>query len=64
MKLHDVVMTPHFAASIMNLHCLPRFYKRDTRLIWWVTVNPEIFARILFSRYVLKVIFATPKNRD
>ena len=28
------------------------------------TVNPEIFARILFSRYALKDIFATLKIRD
>ena len=27
------------------------------------TVNPEIFARILFSRYALKEIFATLKSR-
>ena len=28
-----------------------------------VTVNSEIFARILFSRKALKFIFATLKNR-
>ena len=28
------------------------------------TVNPEIFARILFSRIALKDIFKTPKIRD
>ena len=28
------------------------------------TVNAEIFARILFSRIVLKDIFAELKNRD
>ena len=66
MKLHAVVMMPYFSASAMNLHCLPTFHKRDTRLIWLVTVNPEIliFAIILFSRYALKDIFATLKNRD
>ena len=30
----------------------------------WVTVNLEIFARILFSRIALKHIFATLKIRD
>ena len=29
-----------------------------------LTVNPEIFERILFSRIALKDIFATPKIRD
>ena len=28
------------------------------------TVNPKIFTRILFSRYALKDIFATLKNRN
>ena len=28
------------------------------------TVNPEIFVRVLFSRIVLKDIFATFKIRD
>ena len=28
------------------------------------TVNPEIFAIILFSRIALKYIFATLRNRD
>ena len=35
-----------------------------TVLLLPYTVNPEIFERILFSRYALKDIFATLKNRD
>ena len=31
-------------------------------IIWMTTVNPEIFARILFLRIGLKDIFATLKN--
>ena len=38
-------------------------HKNDARLIW-VTVNSEIFAKILFSRIALKDIFATFKIRD